>query len=132
MKKNFLLSMMICALSFSLTGVIANASTITSEKPTSDEISSLTTSRYSDSTILYSQSKNGSTYNKYVKNIQNDLNYYFNNYGYSSYAIQADGYYGSNTTQAVKRFQKLNNLNYQDGTFRQETATCLSNYTYNS
>lgn len=57
--------------------------------------------RYGTSTL-----KESNSYNVYVKNLQEDLIYL----GYDCGTSGADGYFGSNTTIAVKAFQSANGL----------------------
>jgi peptidoglycan hydrolase-like protein with peptidoglycan-binding domain len=58
----------------------------------------------------------------YVRNVQRDLNKYFQNY--PSYQITVDGYYGQDTKAAVRRFQGYMGLSV-DGRTGNQTKTKL-------
>lgn len=128
MKKNIVVAILVSTLSLSSFGIIANAASDSKYSSNNIISKSVQLRGYDEGRILYSESKNGGTYNYYVEKMQKRLNAYFRNSGHSGDVIEADGDYGPITTRAVKKFQIYNGLDYQDGKFRQETADCLSNW----
>ena len=69
--------------------------------------------RYGDNTL-----KRSSTVKRVVKNVQADLSLN------TSYNLEHDGIYGSNTSKAAKEFQEDNNLSV-DGQVGKNTKTVL-------
>lgn len=76
-------------------------------------------------TPSYYTLSNGSS-GSVVFDLQYALKVLYNKTGEPAYNIVVDGEYGTNTANAVRRFQQLNNLQYVDGVAGPETLLTMS------